>query len=61
MITTILKHVAFLLGAPIVVGAIVLCPLVVRGLSEVVEAQKKPRLVTLYEEEAENTLPPCEF
>lgn len=61
MIGTILKHIAFLLLAPLAVGAIVFSPLIVREVSNVVEAQKKPRLVTLYDEEAENTLPPCEF
>lgn len=57
MLATILKHVAFLLFAPIVVGAIVLSPLVARVMSDAVESQKKPKLVTLYDD-VENTLPP---
>ena len=50
MILTVLKHIGFLLFAPLVVGSIVLSPLVVRELSDMVEAQKKPKLVPLYDD-----------
>ena len=50
MLSELLKALGFFIFAPLAIGAIVFSPLVVRELSDMVEAQKKPKLVPLYDE-----------